>query len=421
MNNMNISNRRPTEVNGLNVPTIVVATLIAAAAYLALPFGAVPSCGAAEVSDRHVELRGALKNSRIQFQREKKGHVAFLGGSITEMDGYRPLVSQWLEKRFSDTEFTFTNAGIASTCSTAGAMRLERDVLSKGPVDLLFVEFAVNDDQDAGHGIWECIQGIEGIVQQTRRHNPAADIVFVYFCNPGIVEAFQSGGIPAQIAAHDGVAWHYGLSTVNVAREVARQITEGSLTWKQYGGTHPGPAGNRLAADMVALLLREAWREDLPADAEKAAHEPPESPVYERSYGNGRFINPAQADADAWTFGKLNWMPLPGRCRERFLEQELLHADKPNANLTLKFKGRAIGAYVLAGPDAGMVEVSIDGGEFSKVDLYHRFSAGLHYPRTVMFHTDLTAGEHTLRLRISESKNEKSKGHAVRILQFAAN
>ena len=31
--------------------------------------------------------------------------------------------------------------------STTGAFRLERDVLSAGPLDLLFVEFAVNDDQ----------------------------------------------------------------------------------------------------------------------------------------------------------------------------------------------------------------------------------------------------------------------------------
>jgi hypothetical protein len=58
-----------------------------------------------------------------------------------------------LQRRFPDTKFTFTDAGLSSTCSTTGAFRLSTDVLSQGPVDLLFIEFAVNDDQDAGHAM----------------------------------------------------------------------------------------------------------------------------------------------------------------------------------------------------------------------------------------------------------------------------
>ena len=42
----------------------------------------------------NVRLRGSLSNSRIRFQKQKKGHVAFIGGSITEMNGYRPLVCE---------------------------------------------------------------------------------------------------------------------------------------------------------------------------------------------------------------------------------------------------------------------------------------------------------------------------------------
>jgi hypothetical protein len=101
------------------------------------------------VGDRNFTLRGTYSNCRIQFERNKRGHVAFLGGSITEMDGYRPLLCSMPEKRFPETDFTFTNAGISSTCSDTGAFRMQRDVLSKGPLDLLFVEFAVNDDQDS--------------------------------------------------------------------------------------------------------------------------------------------------------------------------------------------------------------------------------------------------------------------------------
>ena len=138
----------------------------------------------------------------------------------------------------------------------------------------------------------------------------------------------------------------------------------------------------------------------------------PKSPIDEQSYSRGRFVDPKKATIDAlWDFDTPNWKALPGSCRSRFVDEKLLHADEVGAELALNFEGRAVGAYVLAGPDAGTVEVRVDGGEFTKIDLYHRFSRGLHYPRTVMFATDLTEGKHTLHLRISDAHNEASKGN----------
>ena len=101
--------------------------------------------------NRNIIRRGSYTNSQIKFEREKKGHVAFIGGSITEMNGYRPMVCEDLQKRYPDTKFSFTAAGISSTCSTTGAFRLNRDVLSKGPVDLFFIEFAVNIPEHDPH------------------------------------------------------------------------------------------------------------------------------------------------------------------------------------------------------------------------------------------------------------------------------
>ncbi len=100
---------------------------------------------------------------------------------------------------------------------------------------------------------------------------------------------------------------------------------------------------------------------------------------------------------------------------------KLLTTEQVGKETTVKFKGRALGAYVLAGPDAGVVEASIDGGEWKRVDLYHRYSRGLHYPRTVMFATDLELGAHTAKLRLSAKSNPASKGTAARILQFTVN
>ncbi len=368
-----------------------------------------------------VRRRGGLANCRVLFERRRAGHVAFMGGSITEMNGYRPMVCELLKKRFPDTAFTFTDAGISSTCSTTGAFRLERDVLSKGPVDLFFVEFAVNDDQDAAHSRAACIRGMEGIVRQALGHNRSAEIIFVYFVNRGMLETYGEGETPLSIAAHEAVARHYGLSTIHLAREVFDRIQAETLTWKDYGGVHPAPPGNRIAAEMIDDLMSACWAEPLPDNAKKVPHKLPE-PLDPKSYARGRFLSPAEAEVKGgWALRVPDWQGLKGHCRGRFAKKTLLCATEPQAELSLAFAGTAIGAYVLAGPDAGVVEGSIDGGTCRAVDLYHRFSRNLHYPRTVMFATDLEPGEHTLRLRTSSKANPASTGHAARILQFCAN
>jgi len=376
----------------------------------------------ASLSDTNIHLRGQFRNARIRFEKEKKGHVAFIGGSITEMNGYRPMVMDVLKRRFPQTQFTFTSAGISSTCSTTGAFRLHDHVLSKGPVDLFFIEFAVNDDQDAHHMRRECIRGMEGIVRHTRLHNPNADIVITYFVNPEMLETWQSGKVPLSVSAHREVADYYRIPTINLAKEIADRITAGKLTWKQFGGTHPKPQGNEICASMIDRMMSEAWAQPLAVDVRPTAHRLPENALDENSYWRGRLIAPDQAEIVHEMAVKVpDWSNIKGNCRSRFVSDRLLCATMPGAEMTLDFSGTAIGAYVLAGPDAGTVETSIDGGPYRPFNLYHHYSKGLHYPRTVVFDADLKPGMHTLRLRISADRDERSTGHAMRVLHFVAN
>ncbi|HUP79330.1 MAG TPA: prolyl oligopeptidase family serine peptidase, partial [Pirellula sp.] len=110
-------------------------------------------------------LRNGLQKCKTKFEQTKLGRVAFLGGSITASNGWRNLVCEDLERRFPDTKFDFVDAGIGSLGSTPGAFRFQRDVLARGPVDLLFEEAAVNDDTN-GFSDVEQVRGMEGIVRQ---------------------------------------------------------------------------------------------------------------------------------------------------------------------------------------------------------------------------------------------------------------
>ncbi len=367
-----------------------------------------------------VALRGDFQNARLTFERTGKGTVAFLGGSITEMNGYRPMVSELLQKRFHKTAFTFIGAGISSTCSTTGAFRFGSDVLVKGPVDLLFVEFAVNDDQDGRHTREECIRGMEGILRQARMANPAMDIVITFFVNEAMLKTLQEGKTPLTVEAHTAAAEHYRVPTIHLAKEVAEQITAGTLTWGQYGGVHPAPFGNALCTRMIDELFNRAWAAPLPEGASAAPSLVPLTPLDPLNYGAGRFVNPADAKVkQGWTLGVPEWKSLPGGKRERFTALPMLCATEPGAELALAFEGTAVGAYIAAGPDAGVAEASIDGGPFERVNLLHAYSKGLHYPRTVMLGAGLQPGPHTLTLRIAAET--QGTGHAMRIMQFVAN
>jgi lysophospholipase L1-like esterase len=389
------------------------ASLLALFCAALLPLGA-------RAADANVTARGNLDNARHKFEEQKVGHVAFLGGSITEMDGYRPMVCELLKQRFPQTEFKFTAAGISSTCSTTGAFRFAEDVLSQGPVDMLFVEFAVNDDQDAHHTREECIRGMEGIIRQLRRRNPRADIVMTFFLNENSMTVYNSGKAPLPVAAHTEVAEHYQVSTINLAKTVTSRIAAGEFDWKKFGGVHPAPFGNRIAADMIAELFERNWGGK--TNSAPSPHPLPEKPLDEGNYSKGRFVPHSELKlGEGWTLGVPDWQKIPGGKRERFTKIPMVVAAQPGAALTATFEGSAIGAFVLAGPDAGIVEASIDGAAPVKVNLYHSFSKGLHYPRTVLFADGLSKGSHTLRLTVSAEKDPASKGHAFRALHFVAN
>ena len=393
--------------------------LVALAAILLSQVSAIIAESGAPFGD-NIQVRGNLNNSRLQFERKKTGNVAFLGGSITEMNGYRPMVEAILKKRFPDTAFTFTNAGIGSTCSNTGAFRLDRDVLQHGPVDLLVVEFAVNDDQDGHLSRTEAIRGMEGIIRHARLQNPNMDIVMTFMVNGHIITMLQKGEQPVSIAAHDEVAKHYQVPTISVAKEMTAEIASGNMTFEQYGGVHPGPVGQALIARMMDDLFSRVWPAPLPATAQPAAQVMPAKPLDPLSYFSGRFLDVRQAKAGKeWTCEVPKWEGLPGKWSPRWKTIPLLSATEPGAELTLDFEGTAIGAFVLAGPDAGIVDVSVDGEPSRPINLFGSYSGGYQYPWTVMLGTDLKPGKHQAVLRISD-KTSKT-GHAMRIMAFCVN
>lgn len=374
-------------------------------------------------------LRNGLEKCRSKFEREKKGRVAFLGGSITASKGWRDLVCENLKQRFPQTEFEFIAAGISSLGSTPGAFRFQRDVLANGPVDLLFEEAAVNDDTNGFNDV-EQVRGMEGIVRQALLSNPQMDVVLLHFVDPGKMTEFRQGKTPSVIIHHERVAEHYKIPSINLAREVTERIDDGEFTWeKDFVNLHPSSFGHELYARSIGRMLSAAWEKpsSLASKPSSFATALPE-PLDGSSYFYGRLVSPKELvenkEATLISGWKLvdPWKPT-GKVGTRagFVDVPALIAEESDATMKLAFKGIGIGIFIVAGPDTGNIEYRVDQGAWQKQELFTQWSPGLHLPWAKMLASELKIGPHELELRVSQDAAERSQGHAIRIIHFLVN
>lgn len=364
-------------------------------------------------------LRSGLDNCRLVFDRTKRGRVAYIGGSITASPGWRDLTYDLLKKRFPETAFEFINAGVGGTNSTYGAFRLQEDVFKNGPVDLLFLEFAVNDDGKPTADSRR-VRAMEGIVRHGRELNPNIDILVLYFADTGKVETYRKGETPKVIQDHEKVADHYGIPVIYLANEVTRRIDAGQFDWSQFSRDtcHPLDRGHAVYAECVDVVLDAAWNKKPPAGADLCVHgmPPPLDPV---NYERGRFVSLEQAKViNDWN-RVLQW-ETEKKCNYGGAV-DVLAAETSGAALDLEFEGTLIGISAIAGMDAGILEVVVDGGAPQKVDLFDGYCAQFHRPVCRVLAENLPQGKHRVRLTMSAENNPQSKGHAARILKFVAN
>jgi len=367
------------------------------------------------------ELRDGIRNSVIKFERDKKGRVAFLGGSITYNPGWRDSICEYLQKRFPGTKFDFIAAGIPSMGSTCDAFRLERDILKNGPVDLLFVEAAVNDG-GKGRSNEEQIRSMEGIVRHIRNADPSTDIVFMYFVDPGKIETYRKNEVPQVIQNHDKVAKYYKLPAINLAKEVTDRIDAGEFTWKDdFKNLHPSPFGQGVYARSMISFLNDAWS-GFVADDDKVTDYQLPARLDPACYDNGVLIPAVSVKSvKGWTKVE-NWIPQDSAwTRHDYVKVPMLAGRYPGKTLKFEFDGNAVGIAVAAGPDAGVIEYKIDKGEWEKQDLFTKHSTRYHLPWYYTLAYGLTDGEHVLQLRLTNEKNPKSIGNVCRIRYFFVN
>jgi hypothetical protein len=315
----------------------------------------------------------------------RAGHtvtVAYLGGSITAANGWRPKTTAWLQKTFPSARFKEIDAAIGGTGSDLGAFRVGHDALQYNP-DLLFVEFAVNDGGAAPESIW---RSMEGIVRQTWRKDPRTDIVFAYTIHQDMIDDVKRGSCPRSASAMELLADFYGIPSVNFAVPVVELLEQGKLVfqsdvrpangrvWFSTDGCHPRDEGHEIYLKLMAEAITRM------KDGQPADHQAKLAKTF--IAGNWETAKMVPLSRNMFS-GSWKALPANDSKQKSFGHRmgQIWMASQPGTKLHFKFKGSAATLYDLVGPDGGQMVITVDGQtrakaapRFDSYCTYHRIA-----------------------------------------------
>ncbi len=351
-----------------------------------------------------------LKNTAYRLQNRMRVGVGYFGGSITEGAGttaanlysWRALTTALLRDKYPACEIVEVNAAIGGTGSCLGVYRCDDDLLSHGQIDLAFVEFSVNDGNEPETSIRE---NMEGIFHKIRSANPYTDIVLIFTTTRSLYDNVRAGKPPSAYTTHRALAEHYGFFSIDIGAVLAARvqylIDQGKdplEAWKFYTAdtVHPNEVGYRIYADEIERTL-------LPVLTGDGTYTP-----YELSTPTGGVMDAFLFDAHKLTDSTFK------RCEDS-LSGRYPHTVVGDVGDTLSytFTGTDIGIYMGIYADSGMIAYSIDGGEWREKDTWDHYALRFNRACSDMLAKDLPYGEHTLKIRVLEKKNEQSKGNKV--------
>ncbi|AEI52000.1 SGNH/GDSL hydrolase family protein [Runella slithyformis] len=351
--------------------------------------------------------RAGLPNFFTKINKGKPVKIAYLGGSITRADnGWRQQTFDAFQKQYPNVRFEEIMAAIGGTGSDFGAYRLEAHVLQHAP-DLVFVEFAVNDN---GKMAQQVKASMEGIVRQIWRHTPKTDICFVYTFQKVQLPLYEKGRFPVSASAMEAVAEHYQIPTVCMGLPAIRLILEGKMIVQgkvkdfpdtivfSEDGVHPYPqTGQKVYAETLVKHFnalktigksgKHALKKALiPENLEKATLVPVEK--LEKSAG--------------WTIVD---SVVTGKPFASLMPPVYASADT-SQYLKVSFAGRSLGLLDIMGPSSGQIQVWIDNDPPRFLNRFDEYCT--YYRMGYSIISGLPGGKHTAILKVSPVQLDKA-------------
>ncbi|WP_436487699.1 SGNH/GDSL hydrolase family protein [Chitinophaga sp. ARDCPP14] len=350
-----------------------------------------------QAQDKFITRYGRLDNVRYHIKTDKRATVTFLGGSITNMEGWRTKVCDYLTAAYPATDFRFINAGVPSLGSLPHAFRFEQDVLGKGKTDLLFLEAAVNDRVNGTNEVTQR-RAMEGIIRHALKANPQVNIVLMAFVDEDKMADYHAGKVPVEVQVHEDLAKKYHLPFINLAKEITTRIDAREFTWKDdFKDLHPAPFGQQLYFNAIKRLLEEDFSAPAPERLLSVKLPRAADPL---NYENGAYGDIHDAVHQNGFRITASWEPSDNvGTRPGFVKVPMLVSDTARASVDYPFTGRTIGISIVSGPDAGVISYRIDGGAVQQKDLRTQWSKNLYLPWYLILGDNLKPGRHILSLQ----------------------
>lgn len=87
--------------------------------------------------------------------------------------------------------------------------------------------------------------------------------------------------------------------------------------------------------------------------------------------------------------------------RPGFVDIPTLVATEAGAEFEFQFDGCGCGLFIAASPDTGIIEASVDGGEWKQIKTHPH--TNLHLPQAVIIDDQLRLGSHIAKVRIASA------------------
>jgi hypothetical protein len=357
---------------------------------------------------KELSARNGLPNFFGKIKAGKPVRIAFLGGSITRAgNGYRDQLLNWFRNQYPACRFEEIMAAVSGTGSDFGACRVQQHVIDHKP-DLVFIEFAVNDNRMRMQLVRETM---EGIVRQLWKSTTTTDICFIYTLANENLPVLQKGLFPASVSAMETIAAYYSIPGIHMGLAVVDSINNGKLlmTGKKeeqstvpvfsVDGVHPLPeTGHKIYTQvLIRSLLQMQENAGLAWNRKRPALEPNNwsHAGMVASWKHARFNGNWQL-TDSVTKGREYYQLLP---------QVYSTADS-NASLRVQFKGTRFGLADIMGPGTATIEITIDQQAPRVINRFDAFST--YYRLNYFIISDLPPGKHVASIRLAPGNIDKA-------------
>ncbi len=339
----------------------------------------------------------AFSNFADSLINSKKASVAFLGGGAAYGRGagwinetsYRKLIMKWLNNKFNDCTIEELNYTHWYSDSELAVYKINELIACKPQVVL--IDFAAEDSEREYEDI---VYNLESIVSKIKANSSATDIVLIAGYTETSSDSYSNGNVPTVFEAYDYIAQKYSLPLIDIGLKLNDEIIKNKKTQKDYMRYlwFPNDSGHSFYADAVIDFMDSALNT-------------PSKPTFKNNAvhsvtTDGCFVGVDKAEI--CTFDNSAGY-LSGNIGD---------------SLEFKFSGNSVGVMWETGIDTGAVDVEIDGVYKGTFYAFDRFGVRAAKPYYSIFERNLAAGEHTLKITVSDKKSEMSLGNRIKIIGF---